>query len=131
MTALDDGTSLMLLVDDSPLLRERLHAALSAILPVTVVGMVADPPVVVRAIDEWSPRCVLLDAGIGLRGGRQVLVHAQCKQPRVDVIVLSNPASPTMRRRFLGAGASAYFDKSMELDRLFAFLRALAPPGRV
>ena len=52
------------------------------------------------------------------------------EQPqRCKRVVLSNFATPDIRRRCLGLGADGVFDKSGEIDALIDYCRQLAEDG--
>jgi DNA-binding NarL/FixJ family response regulator len=120
------------IVEDSPLIRENLIATLEELSPVSVVG---------TADDEHSAVAWLLRAGHGvglvivdlfLKGGSGlgVLREAQhmpslaCK-----IAVLSNYATPDMRRKCLGLGADRVFDKSHDIEELLRYCTQLADRG--
>jgi DNA-binding NarL/FixJ family response regulator len=116
-----------LMVEDSALVRSRLIPMLAAFSGVRVVAFAESEA---EALD-WlrANRCdlVLLDlrlrAGSGLRL-LDAIDHARwADRPAPLRIVLTNDASEAVRRRCAALGAAAVFDKSIQLDELFDFLR--------
>ena len=57
----------------------------------------------------------------------EVLRHARTLQPGAQRVVLTNYATPDMRRRCAELGAHRVFDKSAELEELLAFCAELVP----
>ncbi len=58
--------------------------------------------------------------------GLGVLRSASALQPPLNLIVLSNYATPDMRRKCLELGAARVFDKSNEIDSLIQYCARLA-----
>jgi two-component system OmpR family response regulator len=52
---------------------------------------------------------------------RAVLAGCRKREPYQKVVVLTNYATDEIRRRAMDLGADAVFDKSSELDGLFAY----------
>ena len=46
------------------------------------------------------------------------------RKPSQKVVVLTNYATPDIRRRALAMGADAIFDKTLELDQFLAYCKA-------
>ncbi len=59
-----------------------------------------------------------------------MLRSAGLLSPRRHVVVLSNYATPDMRRRCLELGADRVFDKSNEIDALIQYCASLAAGHR-
>ncbi len=115
------------LVEDSPVIRENLIAALQEMAPVTVVGEAEDEAGARVWLAGPGPRCDLVIIDIFLRRGSGLGVlqalaasGAACKR-----VVLTNFATHDMRRRCLELGADAVFDKSNQIDALIDYCRAL------
>ena len=116
------------LVEDSPVVSDSLIAALEALAPIDVVGVVADERSAVRWMKEHAKDCdvvitdIFLKSGPGLgvlRAGRQL------EEP-MNMVVISNYATPDMRKKCLELGATRVFDKSRDIDELIAYCSALA-----
>ena len=103
--------------EDSPLIRDRLVEMLVEVDGVTVVGAVETPEDAIAGIVRTNPDYVVLD--YQLKGGTAVdvlrAVHPQL--PATVFLVLTNHANPQYRRICLEAGASFFFDKSLEFDK--------------
>ena len=106
------------IVDDSLAIQRSLARLLTSIDGVDIVGCAEDVAGAVALIDAARPDVVVLD--VDLRHddrGIDVLRYVRATHPRTRVIALSNFTWQAMREGFLQAGASAYFDKSMEFTR--------------
>lgn len=116
------------IVEDSPVIRENLVAALEEMAPVHVVGTAEDE----RSARAWLERsgddCDLVIIDIFLRqgSGLGLLQTMQTGARRCKRVVLSNFATPDMRRKCLALGADSVFDKSNEIDALIGYCTRLA-----
>ncbi|MBP6854350.1 MAG: response regulator transcription factor [Rhodoferax sp.] len=116
------------IVEDSPVIRESLIATLEELVPMKVVG---------TAEDEWTAvqwlagpgneaELVIVDIFLKRGSGMGVLRSAQELRQKRKLVVLSNYATPDVRRKCLELGADRVFDKSNEIDALIAYCGALA-----
>ena len=71
----------ILIVDDSPLISERLNQMLSEVEQVEIVGLAADGDEALRLFNQFRPAVVLLDLEIPGRNGLEVLREA-CRAMR-------------------------------------------------
>ena len=119
------------IVEDSPVIRENLVATLEELVPVDVVGFAEDEATAVRWLSEAANNCqlgivdIFLKSGSGL-GVLQALRNAGSP---VKLVVLSNYATPDMRRKCLELGADKVFDKSNDIDALVRYCERLAAGG--
>lgn len=118
------------LVEDSSVIRYNLIATLEEMLPMRVVGFAEDEYAAERWMASSGTECDLLIIDIFLKAGTglQVLQQAGVLCPAARRVVLTNYATPAMRRRCLQLGAHRVFDKSSELDELLHYCAGLAPP---
>ena len=116
------------LVEDSPMIRENLIAALEELAPVEVVGTAEDENSAVDWLTGARSPCDLVIIDIFLKGGSGlgVLRAAHELAPSMTLVVLSNYATPDMRRRCEALGATRVFDKSNEIDALIDYCETLA-----
>lgn len=117
-----------LMVEDSALVRGRLIPMLAAFSGVRVVATAETAADALGWLRRHRCDLVLLD--LSLRGGSGLPLLRTLRttlRERKDVrtlrVVLTNGANETVRRHCRALGADAVFDKSIELDELFAFLR--------
>ena len=116
------------IVEDSPVIRENLIAALEELAPVQVVGTAEDEPTAVSWLSNHQQACdvVIIDIFLKSGSGLGVLRSASSLGKPLTLIVLSNYATPDMRRKCLELGASRVFDKSNEIDSLILYCARLA-----
>ena len=121
------------IVEDSPLIRENLIATLEELGPVKVVGTAEDEASAVQWLSAPGNRFDLVIVDIFLKGGSGlgVLRSAHALPQRHKMVVLTNYATPDMRRRCLELGADRVFDKSHEIDALILYCGGLATPEPV
>ncbi len=120
------------LVEASPLIQQNLVATLEEMLPLQVVGIGADERSAVAWLSDGTQRCHLMIIDVFLRhgSGLEVLRVARQRRPDSRLVVLTNDATPVVRRRAQQLGADRVFDKSSELDDLLAYCGALAQATR-
>jgi DNA-binding NarL/FixJ family response regulator len=119
------------IVEDSPVIRENLIATLEELVPVRVVGTAEDEATALRWLAHPGQLVDLVIVDIFLKSGSGlgVLRAAQALQQRYRLVVLSNFATPDMRRKCLALGADRVFDKSTEIDALVLYCERLAASG--
>lgn len=115
-------------VEDSAVIRESLIAALEELGPVEVVGTAEDEACAVQWLTSQDNQFDLVIVDIFLKGGSGlgVLRAANALAPRRNMVVLSNYATPDMRRKCLDLGADRVFDKSNEIEALIQYCTRLA-----
>ena len=116
------------LVEDSPVIRESLVATLEELVPAQVVGAAEDEATAVRWLADPSHPVDLVIVDVFLKGGSGlgVLRAVQGLPQRYRLVVLSNYATPHMRRECLALGADRVFDKSNEIDALIEYCGRMA-----
>jgi DNA-binding NarL/FixJ family response regulator len=117
------------IVEDSPMIRENLIATLEEMAPVLVVGTTDNEGAATAWLQSGDNACQLVIVDIFLKGGSGLGVLRALTDIRADrkVVVLSNYATPDMRRRCLELGADRVFDKSGDIDALIAYCAQLRP----
>ena len=115
------------LVEDSPVLRDRVIESLEDTGDSRVVGSAETEDDAVKGIIASTPDAVVLD--IQLRQGNGLNVLRRLRSLKLDVrplvIVLTNYNIPQVRVRALSAGTDFFFDKATELHRVAEVLGAL------
>jgi DNA-binding NarL/FixJ family response regulator len=116
------------IVEDSPVIRENLTAALEELAPVQVVGSAEDEPTAIGWLSERAHHCdlVIIDIFLKRGSGLGVLRSASELRRPMSLVVLSNYATPDMRRKCMELGANRVFDKSNEIDALIQYCGRLA-----
>jgi DNA-binding NarL/FixJ family response regulator len=105
------------LAEDSALIRERIAAMLQA-RGLVIVGQAGTPQGAIDGILATRPHAVVLDVQLEGGTGLEVLNAVHSVAPDIAVIVFSNSAGPAYRKRYLGAGAFRFLDKTTEFDQL-------------
>ncbi len=117
----------VVLIEDSPIIRERLIESLTATGRIKVVGQADSERAAVAALAGGGWDAVILDLQLKQGTGLGVLKALGPVRPAgAKVIVLTNYAIPQYRDRSLALGADYFFDKSREYDRVRNVLEELA-----
>jgi DNA-binding NarL/FixJ family response regulator len=116
------------IVEDSPRIRDSLIAALEELAPVQVVGVAEDEVVAVQWLTQPGNQVDLAIVDIFLKSGSGlgILRSLGESQKRYKLVVLSNFATPDIRRKCLAMGAQRVFDKSNEIESLLGYCDELA-----
>ena len=118
------------LVEDNPVIRDNLVAALEELVPMRILGSAASEADAVRWMDAPHPRCdvMIVDLFLNTGSGLGVLRALQSRNLSCRPVVLSNYVNTDMRNRCLALGALQVFDKSTDIDELVAWCAAIPPP---
>jgi len=120
------------LVEDSPVIRDKLILALEEMAEIQVVGSAPDEAEalnwLMQSRGEGSRACDLVIIDIFLRQGSGLGVLRALADSGLPMrrVVLTNYATADMRRRCRELGADRVFDKSHELDGLIDYCGQLA-----
>lgn len=121
---------LVVVVEDSTIVRERLIRLLTAVDNVKVVAEAATAEVAIQKIAELQPHLVTLDLRLEGGTGFDVLRALERMDRKPCVAVLTNYGDAQSRRECLALGADFFFDKSLELGDLKTVLTHLAASAR-
>ncbi len=118
------------IVEDSPTIRENLISTLEEMTRVTTVGFSDRESDSVAWLTDSSHVWDLAIVDLFITQGTGMGVIAACKNrsAKQKIIVLSNYATPDVRKQCLQLGADAVFDKSTEIELLLAFCNQLKNP---
>ena len=115
------------LVEDSPVLRDRVIESLEETGNSRVVGSADTEDDAVNGIIESAPDAVVLD--IQLRVGNGLNVLRRLRSLKLDVrplvIMLTNYNYPQFRFRAITAGTDYFFDKATEFHRVAEVIGSL------
>ena len=121
------------IVEDSPVLRERVIESLEETGNSRIVGSADTEDDAVSGIIDSVPDAVVLD--IQLREGNGLNVLRRLRnidlEVRPLVIILTNYNYPEFRYRAMTAGTDYFFDKATELHRVAEIIGALRNPVTV
>lgn len=122
------------LVEDNEALRTSLIAMLREFAQLEVGGSSGTEQEATDWLqaqgEQW--RLAVVDLFLLQGSGLGVVTSFRQRQPWQKIVVLTNYATPDIRRRSLALGADAVFDKGRELDDFLAFcgLHAGTAPQR-
>ena len=111
------------LVEDSRVIRHNLIAALEELSPVRVVGTAEDEDTALAWLSDPLHECdlVIIDIFLKRGSGLGVLQNAHALPRALRLVVLTNYATPDMRKRCMTLGATKVFDKSNQIDDLVRY----------
>ncbi|MFI5953730.1 response regulator [Cryptosporangium sp. NPDC051539] len=116
----------VLLVDDHPLVRQGLHAVLSATDDLRVAGEASDGRAAVSAVADLRPDVVIMDLQLpglhGLDATRQILAA----RPQTAVLVLTMFEDDDMVFAAVSAGAVGYLLKGADGADILTAIRSAA-----
>ena len=113
------------LAEDNATILENLIESLREIADVRVTAHASTQAEASRWLDlhDGSWHLAIVDLFLKEGSGLGILAGCRNREWYQKVVVLTNYATPEIRRRALELGADAVFDKSSELDDLFAYCR--------
>ena len=117
------------LVEDNEALRNGLMAMLKEFAQLEVSGASGTEQEATEWLHRHSAdwRLAVVDLFLLQGSGLGVVKSLSGRQPWQKIVVLTNYATPDIRRRAMALGADAVFDKGLELDDFLAYCSALAP----
>lgn len=116
------------IVEDNATIRENLVGTLEELTRVSAIGHSETEADARRWLIEHADDWDLTIVDLFLKQGSGLGVLQECIQRRTTqkVVVLSNYATPDIRKRCAQLGADAVFDKSNEIDALVDFCALLS-----
>ena len=120
------------IVEDSSVIRENLVAALQETAPIEIVGNAEDEASAVWWLRDSADECdlVIIDIFLKSGSGLGVLKAMAASEGGPSRIVLSNHATPEIRKKCQELGANQVFDKSNELEEMLAWLTRFSKSDR-
>jgi DNA-binding NarL/FixJ family response regulator len=111
------------IVEDSPLILQKLVATLEELAPVQVVGWAGEEQTAVAWLEREGNDCELIIIDVFLRSGTGlgVLRAAQRLGVPGKRVVLTNYATADIREACRALGADRVFDKSSEVEELLVY----------
>jgi DNA-binding NarL/FixJ family response regulator len=116
------------IVEDNHLVRQGLIEALDEVAGVEWLGSASGTLEAIawlrRHRSAW--RLLIVDLFLVNGSGLQILAECGDRAAEQRVVVVTNYATPEVRRRAAALGANAVFDKSTEVEELLDFCAQLA-----
>ena len=106
------------LVEDSPLIRERLERLLASVSGTRTIGHAESADDAIRGILAAHPDVVVLDFQLAGGTGFDVLRAIHDAAPQTDVYMLTSFPTEPYRRLAERLGAREFLDKSTEFERV-------------
>ncbi len=127
----------LLLVDDHPLFRTGLAAALNnlcesrhnAARPRTRIAAASTMEQGLALATRFAPDIVLLDYHLQESSGLQVLREFACRFPLIARVVISGDDSPHTRTLVRAEGASGFISKTLAIEAVWSAITAVAEGG--
>lgn len=120
----------VILIEDSPLLRQTLAALLAEVAGVAVVGEAADERTALELLQASRPGLAIVDlelrAGSGF-GVLQAIARAPERFGHPRAVVFTSHYHKVIRERCFALGAEGFFDKATEFNELLAYIRQALP----
>ena len=119
------------LVEDNRTIRENLVGTLEELTTMSVVGFAEgeDEARDWLAAHQTAWNLAIVDLFLKQGSGLGVLQAVASREPAQKVMVLTNYATPDIRKRCLELGADAVFDKSNEIDGLVDYCLSQGQPA--
>lgn len=111
------------LVDDSPIVRDRLARIIMELDGVSLAGQADVAFEAISEIIRLRPDYVVLDISMPGGSGMYVLETIKRERPAPAVIMLTNFDHEQYRKKCLQLGADHFFDKTSEFERVLDVLR--------
>jgi two-component system OmpR family response regulator len=111
------------LVEDNRIVRAALTEMLQETLDCVVVASASSEPEASRWLsanaEQWD--IAVIDLTLAQGNGLGVLAGCRDRSPQQRAVILTGHADPAIRARCAELAANAVFDKTTELDLLFAY----------
>lgn len=115
----------MLVVEDSPIVRDRLVSLIGEVPQVAIVGQAEEGFKAAKLFEQHRPDAVILDIQLPGINGMELLARFKQSHPGCVVMVLTTYAFKEFRHRCLAGGADYFLDKATEFERVTQVLSAM------
>lgn len=116
----------LLIVDDHPMMREALLAALEDEPDFHVLAEAADGQEALASAAQHHPDVILMDLLLPRMGGLETISRLQERHPEIKVMVISSLEDESHILTAVQSGALGYFPKSASRDTLLGAIRQVA-----
>src|SRR6185295_3051316 len=119
----------ILLVDDHPLVRERIRDIIEAEKGMTVCGEVEDRNGALATIESCRPDLVVIDITLKNSNGLELIKDIHARWPRLLMLVISMHDESLYAERVLRAGARGYLTKQEATSNVLLAIRRVLDGG--
>jgi DNA-binding NarL/FixJ family response regulator len=119
----------IVIADDHAVVRKGLRQLISEASDLSVVGEAESGDELLTVLRSLPVDVVVLDLGLGVRSGIDVLKHIKSEFPQLPVLILSMHPEDLFAVRVLRAGASGYVEKNSAPEELLTAIRRIARGG--
>jgi DNA-binding NarL/FixJ family response regulator len=123
----DDSRCRVLLVDDTPEIRELLRLTLELDGRFEIVGEAGDGAAAVELTSSTDPDAIVLDLAMPVMDGLQAIPEIRKQAPEAKILVLSGFEAKQMSDEAMSRGANAYVEKGGGLTELASMLVDICP----
>ena len=116
----------VLIVDDSPVIRERLEFMLSEIPDIDFVSKAENELEAISLLHKLNPEVIIIDMQMPGGSGIDLLRKIKKEQHSPLVVVLTNLSDSQYRTKCMAAKADYFFDKSTEFEKVTGVLKNLS-----
>jgi DNA-binding NarL/FixJ family response regulator len=117
------------IADDHAIVRKGLRQIIADAPDLTVAGEAGSADELLTLVRSCPLDLVVLDLGLGMRSGLELVKHLRSEFPRLRVLVLSMHREDLFAERALRAGASGYVQKDDAPEELLAAIARVAGGG--
>jgi DNA-binding NarL/FixJ family response regulator len=121
--AIPKAAARILLVDDHPIVRERLAELINQQPDLAVCGEAEDANAAVKAAQSLRPDLAILDITLKDTYGIELIKHLKTVLPKLPILVLSMHDESLYGERALRAGASGYLTKQQATKHVIEAIR--------
>ncbi len=114
------------IVDDHPFFRQGVREVLSAEPDLMIVVEAEDGEEALQVIPEFAPDVTLMDVNLPGKNGLRITQDLKNAHPDLNFIVLTAYDDEEQIYHAIRIGASAYFAKDVDPERLITTIRAVA-----
>lgn len=119
----------ILLVDDHPLVRERLTEIINREADLTVCGEAEDRHDAIVAIAARRPELVIVDLALKNSDGLELIKDVRSRWPKVRMLVVSMHDESLYAERVIRAGALGYITKQEATRKILLAIRRVLAGG--
>ncbi len=116
----------VVVVEDHPIVREAVIAALDNEVDMRVVGQAADGVTAVAEVLRCRPDVVVMDLFLPGQGGIAAITAIKEQAPHVQILALTSATDETVFLAALQAGATGYLIKDSQRHDLIRAVREVA-----